>query len=113
MEIRVVILTLLILYSAIAIAPLTESKMKKVRVNIAPSIGVHDRELYVDIRLDADRTAYVGKSLDECIQHNCQSVQEALRGQGVRGSWRANVAVLDRVMDFYTKTETEEKWTEK
>ncbi len=109
MEIRAIIITLLILYSAVLIAPATGPKMKKIRVNIAPTVGIPAGEVYVDIRFDADRTMNVGKSVDECIQQNCQSVQDTLKGHGIRGTWRANIAVLDRVMDYYTKMELEAK----
>ena len=92
------ILALLILYCAVLFAPV---KMKKVRVNIAPKLGIKDRDVYVDVRFDADNKISITEALSECIQRNCQAVQEALKDQEVNGRWRANVSVMDRILDHY------------
>lgn len=81
--------------------------MKKVRVNIAPAIGIQDREIHVDIRFDVDQDIKVGKTVDECIQHNCRAAHEILKSHGVRGTWRANISILDRVVDYYTKADAD------
>lgn len=75
--------------------------MKKVRVNIAPKLGIKDRDVYVDVRFDADNKISITEALSECIQRNCQAVQEALKDQEVNGRWRANVSVMDRILDHY------------
>lgn len=75
--------------------------MKKVRLNIAPKLGIKDRDVYVDVRFDADNKISVTEALSECIQRNCQAVQETLKEQEVSGRWRANVSVMDRILDHY------------
>lgn len=103
MRVNIILLSIFILYSAFLLSTPTDPKMKKIRVNIAPAVGVQDREIHVDIRFDAHRDNIVGKTVDECIEHNCHAAQEVLKTQGVRGRWRANMAILDRVVDYYTK----------
>ena len=79
-------------------------KMKKVRIDIAPKFGVQDREVHVDIRFDADnrlRNDVNDESLLDCVNYNCAMAQAALKDQGLKGVWRANVAILDRVVEFY------------
>lgn len=113
------ILTLFILYSAITLALLPESKMKKVRVNIAPKLGIKDRDVYIDVRFDADNKIGITQSLSqhsltsgkgfqieseaisECIERNCHSVQEALGKEGITGRWRANISIMDRIIEHY------------
>jgi hypothetical protein len=93
------ILALLILYSAVLLAP---PKMKKVRVNIAPKLGIKDRDVYVDVRFDADNKISINDALSECIQRNCQAVQEVLgKEEGLTGRWRANISVMDRILEHY------------
>jgi len=75
--------------------------MKKVRVNIAPKLGIKDRDLYVDIRFDVDNKISINEALSECIQRNCQAIQEALKEQEVNGRWRANISVMERILDHY------------
>ncbi len=93
--------------------------MKKIRVDIAPRFGIKDRELYVEVRFDADNKLSImealgqhsltsGKGLQiqsealaECIQRNCQAVQDALKHEGVTGRWRANVSIMDRILEHY------------
>jgi hypothetical protein len=85
-------------------------KMKKVRINIAPKVGIQDREVLVDIRFDADnriRNDVSNDSLLECVNYNCAKAQETLKDQGFKGTWRANIAILDRVMDFYKNKKQE------
>ena len=107
MQVSIILLTFIILYSAFLLDPPTEPKMKKVRVNIAPAVGIQDREIHVDIRFDVEQDIKSGKTVDECIQNNCQAAHEILRSQGIRGTWRANISILDRVVDYYTKAEAD------
>ncbi len=77
-------------------------KMKKVRIDIAPKMGIQDREVHVDIRFDADNRLQINDdSLLECVNYNCAKAQEELKEQGLTGVWRANIAILDRVVEFY------------
>lgn len=83
-------------------------KMKKVRIDIAPKMGIQDREVHVDIRFDADNRLQVNDdSLLECVNYNCAKAQKELKDQGLTGVWRANVAILDRVIDFYKNKKQE------
>ena len=76
--------------------------MKKVRVNIAPKLGIKDRDVYIDVRFDADNKISVNDALSECIQRNCKNVQETLsKEEGVNGRWRANISVMDRILEHY------------
>jgi hypothetical protein len=35
------------------------------------------------------------------VNYNCAKAQAELKDQGLTGVWRANIAILDRVVEFY------------
>jgi hypothetical protein len=96
----VCILLCFILVAALAPPP----TMKKVRIDIAPNLGVKDREVHVDIRFDADnqiRAEVSEDSLVECVNYNCVQAKERLKEEGFTSAWRANKVILDRITDYY------------
>ena len=96
----VCILLCFILVAAITPPP----KMKKVRIDIAPKLGIKDREVHVDIRFDADnqiRADMYEDSLVECVNYNCVQATERLYEEGFVTAWLANRVILDRITDYY------------
>ena len=77
----------------------SDLEMKKVKVNIAPSLGIKE-EFYVDIRFDRDEF----DTLLDCIQANCQNIHNKIMStypDGISGSWRINSRILNMVYDHY------------
>lgn len=73
-------------------------KMKKMRINIAPTIGIKE-EFYVDVRFDKNDSI----DIMECIENNCVNIQKRIQedAPGVSGRWRVNTRVIDLVYDHY------------
>lgn len=88
----------------LVVLTLTPEKMKKVRIDISPSIG-SPSEIYVDIRFDKEHyEIYKDDAIIECALQNCIKAQEQLAGiePAVPRRWRASNQILDRVHNYYS-----------